>query len=82
MSDTCYIFFRPGKATLESAESSLMEYGLTVDRADGRLVVHLPGSLNVGDSSDEEKLSIMRATVLTLIEELAKESLQEMEMLA
>jgi len=44
MSDTCYIFFRPGKATLESAESSLMEYGLTVDRADGRLVVHLPGS--------------------------------------
>ena len=46
------------------------------------LFVHLPGSLKVGDCSDQEKLSIMRATVLTLIEELAKESLQEMEMLA
>ena len=44
MSDTCYIFFGPGKATLESAESSLMGYGLAVDRSDGHLVVHLPGS--------------------------------------
>lgn len=46
------------------------------------LFVHLPGNLEIGDGSDEEKLSIMRATVLTLVEELAKESLQEMEMLA
>ena len=44
MSDACYIFFGPGKATLESAESSLMGYGLAVDRAGGHLVVHLPGS--------------------------------------
>lgn len=46
------------------------------------LFVHLPGNLEIGDGSDEEKLSIMRATVLTLIEELAKESLHEMETLA
>jgi hypothetical protein len=40
MSETCSIFFRPGKATLDSAAKALEDYGLTVERASDHLVVH------------------------------------------
>jgi hypothetical protein len=44
MSDTCLIFLRPGKATLETAAKSLAGYGLTVDKAEEHLVAYRPGS--------------------------------------
>ncbi|MDO5693690.1 MAG: hypothetical protein Q4G70_14650 [Pseudomonadota bacterium] len=44
MPNTCLIFFRPGKATLETASKSLEEYGLTVDKAEDHLVAYRPDS--------------------------------------
>ncbi|RTL39433.1 MAG: hypothetical protein EKK53_17260 [Burkholderiales bacterium] len=44
MSDTCAVFLRPGRATLDTAAASLQACGLTVVKTSTHLVVHRPGS--------------------------------------